>query len=157
MSVAMHRSFALIVSAWLLAWPTPSQAKSPRESMCNLVIELPDGKFSFKPVYGYSVIREVQRQGAAFTVKSEDKVVGFACLRSTLIPVPEDLVVLKAGYSMTIAEERNGGGMIYLEAAEGKVVAKSENADFSDKDQRAFDAAVMRMQAALDRGRTPQP
>lgn len=149
--------FVVIFVAGALSLATAAWGRDLRESGCNFVVENPDKTYSFRPNYNFSLIREARRMGTAFTVDSNEKVVGFSCLRSPLMPVPEDLLVMKAGYLVTIAGEEETSPIINMKMVKGRIVVSGDTAALGNREKRDFLVIITQMQNELDRTYTPQP
>ena len=146
--------FALAVAAFGFI-NSPVKA-APKETMCNIINRV-EGGFTYKPAFGLSVLREVQHDGP-FVLPNEPNTVTIACIRSSLIPVVEDVKVLQAGYSLFIGGGRGGGiSMLELEMKNGTVVANTEKVELSRSERSDLQQILGKMQAVLDAAKPSQP
>src|SRR5215216_4550297 len=93
-----------IVAAGLIA--SPASAK-PRDIMCNAIEKTAEGKFTYAQIPGLSIVRHVN-ENRPFTAEGSAELVGFACARTEIVPIVNDVKVLQAGFSLSIGISRNG-------------------------------------------------
>lgn len=70
-------------------------------------------------------------------------------LRASVVPRPEDIAPLKQGLALMIGSSQGGMTIVEYRVADGKIVYEVTSGSISDKDRKAIEKAVAKMQKQL--------
>jgi hypothetical protein len=136
--------FALVPLAFLgtgSAHDASAQQRSVEN--CN-VIKRVDGAFGFEPRPDLN-LRALTARPGLFRFDHDGSVVGFSCLRETIVPQALDLEVLQAGFFLGIADTGDQFRLIFLEMKDGQVSWDLTEGQLRSSERRDIDRAVARM------------
>lgn len=143
------RVFGTLLALLAVVMPSPASA-SGDDVMCQELVRLENGRFTYRLQSGLSVLRLARADGP-FVYDHAGDVIGFTCLRTELMPDPQaDLEVLQAGYSLAIGGRAGPAQILSLELDQGRIRAEMLAGTLDRRDQRRLDRIVADMQARLD-------
>lgn len=141
---------AMMTAALLASGAAAGQPRGgARDIMCQTIVRLPEGGFSYRQQPGLSILALARADGA-FTFEHAGDVAGFTCLRRGGLPDIEEVEVLQAGYSLAIGGDAAPLRVLQLELEDGHVNARMIAGTLDAGDQRRLDAIVAAMQARID-------
>jgi hypothetical protein len=147
----MKLSIAIAAAALLAAGA--ASARQPRggarDVMCQTIVRVPGGGFSYRQQPGLSILALARGDGA-FAFDNDGDVAGFSCLRSGGLPDVEEVEVLQAGFSLAIGGSAAPLRIVQLELENGHVNASMIAGTMDDADARRLAAIVAAMQARID-------
>jgi hypothetical protein len=112
------------------------------------VKQLPDGKFTYQPKPGLSVLEAARRPGP-FAYDHPGDVVGFSCLRTRPLPELDDMEILQAGFELYLGNWAMDLTMIKLSLVDGQVRSEVISGSLSAKEEKELAGIVAGMQARM--------
>ena len=131
-------------------------AAAVTEKLCAVMVEREDGYFSYYNTPEFSVLKATkEKKEFEFDhfsqVKDGEIVVGFSCIRSSIIPAKNDYKVLEAGYTFVIgAAEPTLGVLIKLEIIDGQYSFEVIQGGLDEKHIRKIEKRLAEFQALYD-------
>ena len=141
---------AIAAAAWAasLALPAvPASAAGGRELSCQEIVKTDDGRFTYRPA-GFSILAKTRSPGP-FVYDNTGGVVAFSCARTEIVPQPDDVEVLQAGYDLTIGSMRGALVLLELSVADGRITHSVSGGELSPRERRALEAVLVRFQERL--------
>lgn len=85
----------------------------------------------------------------ADAAREEAKPVAAFYMRASVVPRPEDLAPLQQGLALMIASSQGGMTIVEYRISEGKIVYTVTSGAISEKDRKAIEKAVAKLQKKL--------
>jgi hypothetical protein len=102
------------------------------------------GGYTFEPRSELN-LRALTARPGPFRFTHNGSVVGFSCLRETIVPQALDVEVLQAGFSLSITDTSKQFRLITLELKDGQVSWDLTEGRLASNERRAIEQAVARM------------
>jgi hypothetical protein len=136
--------FSLLAGVVLWGGAVPAVSAQRRSvEDCNVIKQVAGGfTFEHRPDLN---LRALSARPGPFRFVHDGSVVGFSCLRETIVPQGLDLEVLQAGFSLSIGDTGNQLRVIDLMMKNGQVSWKVTAGQLRSNERREIDRAVARM------------
>jgi hypothetical protein len=144
----LTQAIAISVLAGAAVLPGAAQAEN-RDINCSMIKKTENGKFTYSSNPGFSILRLTAPDGPMPSDIIPENVVGFACVRQNIVPDENDIEVLQAGYSLTLADTKETFRTMQLSLVDGKIAYEISGGTLSKKETKKLDKVIAKMQARI--------
>jgi hypothetical protein len=139
-----HWLLALLLGAACFSGSTHGASVQRRTvEICNVTKKVAGG-FTFEQRPGLN-LRALTARPGPFRFDDDASVVGFSCLRETIVPQALDVEVLEAGFLLSIGDTGEQFRLITLEMKDGEVSWDLTAGQLRSNERRAINQAVVAM------------
>jgi hypothetical protein len=94
-------------------------------------------------------LANIQSEDNKAATRDSAKPVAVIAVRATVVPRAEDVALLRDGLALMISSNQNGMTIVKYHVVDGKIVYTVTTGTVSEKDRKAIDKAVAKMQKRL--------